>query len=149
MDRLGTQIQSDLLPTIREKLGDKDFVRILKQYRELFDAILRLSNVCFMRTGSYTGDGSTGQAITGLGFAPKYVKVWTHPASETDMYVFEKVDQTWGDYAVLHGVTATHEHQSVDNRINSLDADGFTVDDDGSDTHPNKNEQVYDYLVLG
>ena len=37
----------------------------------------------------------------------------------------------------------------LDNRLISLDADGFTVDDDDSDSHPNKLGETYDYLALG
>ena len=29
-----------------------------------------------VKTGTYTGDGETSQGITGVGFAPKWVKVW-------------------------------------------------------------------------
>jgi len=105
-------------------------------------------NSCKIKVGTYTGDGSTGQAITGLGFQPKYVKIWPRPSAEADMIIMEKVDDTWGDYAAGHIVTATHEHYSLDNRINSFDSDGFSVDDDGADSHPNKNSQVYSYLAL-
>jgi len=100
-------------------------------------------------TGTYTGDGSTGQAITGVGFRPKYLKVWPHPVGETNAPIYEKTDQTWGDYAVEHQWGSADQHRVLDNRINSLDADGFTVDDDGSNQHPNKADQVYDYVTFG
>jgi len=101
-------------------------------------------------TGTYTGDGSTSQGITGVGFQPVYVRIWPHPAGEgAGMEVFEKTDQTWGDYAWQEGPNNDSQHEFWDNRINSLDADGFSVDDDGADAHPNKNSQVYDYLCLG
>jgi hypothetical protein len=70
--------------------------------------------------------------------------------AEVVTYVYEKLDQTWADYCVEHGVTATGEHKILDNRIAVLDGtDKFTVDDDGADSHPNKNAQVYDYLAIG
>ncbi len=101
------------------------------------------SSLALAKTGTYTGNGSTGQAITGIGFAPKYVAIWIHPVSATAQK-YEKVDQSWGDYAIN-----VFGHAAALNLINTLDADGFTVDDAGTDAHPNKNNQVYDYLVIG
>ena len=43
-----------------------------------------------------------------------------------------------------NGVTETRT-----NAIIALGSDGFTVDDAGSDGHPNKNSQVYNYWALG
>jgi hypothetical protein len=37
----------------------------------------------------------------------------------------------------------------VTDAIIALGADGFTVDDGGSDGHPNANGIVYNYLCLG
>ena len=36
-------------------------------------------------------------------------------------------------------------HAMFTDAIISLDADGFTVDDAGSDAHPNKNGETYNY----
>ena len=102
-----------------------------------------------IKTGTYTGDGTTGQAITGIGFQPKYVKIWVRLVSEAEQYIFEKMDDSWGDYCIYESIVAGSEHRSLDNRINSLDADGFTVDDDAGDAHPNANGRVYSYLALG
>ena len=104
------------------------------------------TNRTFIKTGTYTGDGSLGQGITGIGFQPKYVAVWIHLANEK----WEKLDQTWGDQAFLHtSASAAPEHLFPTNAINSLDADGFTVDDAGGNLGPNTLDQVYDYLTLG
>jgi hypothetical protein len=97
-------------------------------------------------TGTYTGDGSTGMAITGVGFTPHFVRIWPHPTSAAATSVYEKLDQTWGDYAIKYisaGVT------SAVSMINSIDAAGFTVDDAGADAHPGKSGQVYDFLCVG
>jgi len=112
------------------------------------------SNICRIATGSYTGDGSTGQAITGVGFRPKYVKIWTHPTALSSEYIFEKLDQSWGDWSYYHidvvpVGAGDHAHRADGSHINSLDADGFTVDDAGADLDPNANGVVYDYLALG
>jgi len=102
-----------------------------------------------MAIGTYTGDGSTDQGITGVGFQPKYIKIWPRCTSEFDIVHFEKVDENWSTYSVEHGCYATHEHHAYNNRIISFDADGFSVGDGGSDSHPNKNAQVYSYLAFG
>ncbi len=107
------------------------------------------SDLCRIKTGTYTGDGTEGQAITGVGFTPKYVKIWDHITSEVDQEIFEKLDQSWGNFIVQHGIIPTHEHRSLPDKINSLDADGFTVDDAGGDAAPNRDTNSYDYLALG
>jgi len=100
-------------------------------------------------TGTYTGDGTTSQAITGVGFPPKYVRVWvsvtsnatgTSPYATTDSFVDNNADGlAWEEDS---GTSRT-------NRIISLDDDGFTVDDGGSDLDPNANGTTYEYLCLG
>lgn len=102
---------------------------------------------CLIATGSYVGDGTTSHAITGVGFRPKYVMIFCHPTTECDaqMNYFVKIDQSWGDYV---NVIAAQTHVR-DNRINSLDEDGFTVDDDGNNYPPNASGVTYDWIALG
>jgi len=100
-----------------------------------------------VKTGTYTGDGNISQAITGVGFTPKYVKIWIHPTSVGQLPVYEKLDQSWGDYTMEHAAAGAHDFAI--SYINSLDSDGFTIDDHGIDMHPNKLNQVYDYLAIG
>lgn len=97
---------------------------------------------CMIATGSYVGDDSTSKSITGVGFRPKYVKIWKHPTEEIAVHHYEKLDQTWGDYCY-------YPSNPQDNRINSLDADGFTVDDDGTNSNPNANGTTYDWVAFG
>jgi len=59
------------------------------------------------------------------------------------------LQDTDGQMKQTHSVAAGGEHKSFANRINSLDSDGFTVDDAGADGHPNKDTVVYSYLALG
>lgn len=106
-------------------------------------------DVCHIKTGTYTGDGAVSKAITGVGFQPKYLCIWPHPTGEDTKQIFEKLDQTWGDYCMAHTVTVGQEHYSYDHRIKTLDADGFTVDDDSSDSSPNANGIQYNYFAIG
>jgi len=102
-----------------------------------------------VKTGRYTGDGTTAQAITGIGFRPKYVKIWQHAtADETYVEFYERTDQFHTEFAAGH-FTSAYYHNVWSDKIISLDPDGFTVDDDGIDAHPNKLNQEYNFLALG
>ena len=106
------------------------------------------SNKVVMKTGTYTGDGEVSQAITGIGFTPVFIRIWhKETVGNIAMEIIEATDAIVGD-----GVSMAIRGQDVqtrDNRIIAVGADGFTVDDGGTDQHPNKNEQVYNYLVFG
>lgn len=105
------------------------------------------SLVCRIKTGTYTGDGTLGQAIIGVGVKPKFLMIFgPHPTSEVAVNIDIKLDQLWADYSAFFGPGVL---QYYDNHINSLDDDGFTVDDGGANLFPNANGVVYDYLVLG
>lgn len=105
-----------------------------------------------IKTGTYTGDGTVSLAITGIGFQPKYLKIWEQEVVDNStVYTFETsdviIDDIAGGASIRKSDTDTFRHK--DNRIKSLDADGFTVSDDSIDAHPNKNTRVYNYLAIG
>jgi len=109
----------------------------------------------YIRTGTYTGDGTISQAITGIGFQPKYVKIWPRQTVDTtELITYETTAEIMDDNAsggAIAAFTAAANYSDAfyANRIISLDADGFTVDDAAGDYDPNKNGQVYNYLALG
>ena len=106
---------------------------------------------CRITTGQYTGDGTVSQPITGVGFPPKFVKIWvrkTVVVAECSR-MFEKVDTMSGTICQIHHCVAGAEHQARDNALISLDADGFTVGDAGADDDPNKLGETYCYMALG
>jgi hypothetical protein len=105
-------------------------------------------------TGSYTGDGTTLQGITGIGFRPQYVKVWESNGTDTVIVdIWETVDVILDDnvafMSVSYGPAGADANRVYHSGIISQDADGFSVDDAGSDRHPNTNNQVYNYMVIG
>jgi len=105
-----------------------------------------------MTTGVYTGDGELSQAIAGVGFRPKYVKIWTRSTIAAHIYIYETTDTIVDDSA--NGMAAEHDiganpHSLEENKIIALGADGFTVDDGGADLDPNTNGVVYNYMALG
>lgn len=96
-----------------------------------------------MKSGQYTGDGSLDLGVTGVGFTPIYVKVWADNLSHSANFIW-KSDQDTGTtshYSSTGGVDS--------DKLISLDSDGFSVDDDGVDAHPNKNGQTYNYFAYG
>ncbi len=130
----------------------------LKQNLDGHDHDNRNSNkgtLSLVDTGTYTGDGATSQGITGVGFLPKFVKIWTDLGTTEGYFnMHEKVDQAWGDYTFVHSLEdVTPSHRAFNERIKTLDDDGFTVSDDssyaGGDNDPNMGGRVYDYLALG
>ena len=98
-------------------------------------------------TGTYTGDGATSQAITGVGFQPRFVLISARFISAgTAVVHFTSdtiVDDNAAGLAVQLGTPSI-----VTNAIISLDADGFTVDDAGADSHPNQNITPYNWIAL-
>jgi len=100
-------------------------------------------------TGTYTGNGATNLAISGLGFAPKYVGVAAQQTSAGAANPYHwttdtMVDDQTNGYGFIHsGAYAAVGY------IRSLDSDGFSVGDQGADIHPNTNSQVYNYVAIG
>jgi hypothetical protein len=118
---------------------DEDLVR-LKYYNDHLPAA---GGNCSIETGSYIGDGAIDKKIT-TSITPKYVRVWRY--REVDAAVvqtFVKTDGFGANWCIMN------EYYMKDNRLTTLDVDGFHVDDDGIDADPNANGQTYMYLVLG
>lgn len=88
-----------------------------------------VSGQCVVTT--YTGNASDDRAITGLGFQPDFVLVKGAGTQTAQMRFKDQVGDSC--LSVAAAVAAS-------NRIQSLDADGFTV---GSDATVNSNGVVY------
>lgn len=106
-----------------------------------------------IKTGSYTGDGSTSLGITGVGFSPKFVKIWERATVDnTNVGIFETIPETVDDNAAggsnQHTASAAG-HRFRTNQIISLDADGFSIDDNGVNANPNASGVAYNYMAIG
>jgi hypothetical protein len=106
-------------------------------------------------TGTYTGDDTTSQGITGVGFAPKYVELWQSKSTASTIAsrghvktTDVTVDNNPAGMAINISDTANVEPTAVD-MITSLDADGFTVDDAGTNDQPNTGSTVYEFWCIG
>lgn len=135
----------------KTKLGDPLKTAIEQMNTNLVSA---LANVPKMVSGTYTGDGATSKAITGLGFAPRYVKIVERKTTATAVSEWETWTEVIDDHAngmsIKHiGTTGTDYHATVTDAIIALGADGFTVDDAGTDSGPNANGIVYNYIAMG
>ena len=111
------------------------------------DAAAARATLGGIKTGTYTGDGTTRQAITGVGF--QVVMVWIIPYTESASIEIETYSKITGMYSDRCLMMALNDHEICDNRIISLDADGFTVDDEAGDYNPNKDGTPYHYIAWG
>jgi len=84
---------------------------------------------------TYTGDGNTGRAITGVGFQPDFVW-YKDRTSANNHHVFDSVRGA-GNYLFT---SATNAEATDTNRLTSFDADGFTI---GSAAGTNYNGNNY------
>jgi len=107
-------------------------------------------------TGTYTGDGSTSQAITGVGFTVKWVWITERKTSDGNTFAIKELVFTSdviiddiGTGGAITLITGSGDHRMADNGIIALGSDGFTVDDAGGDADPNTNGVVYNYMALG
>ena len=117
-------------------------------FDERVDASAASLNYTKIATGSYTGDDTASRNITGLGFDPKYVKIWQSGAADGDaMFIFEKTDVMTGTLCIRK--SDSNSFQYKDNRLTALITDGFTIGDNSANAHPNENGTTYRYLALG
>ena len=99
-------------------------------------------------TGSYSGDNSTSQVISGLGITPKYVRIWVRDTSPGAVRVWETTAEILDDHGDKMSVEAS-AWQLETNRIIAFGAGSFTVDDNGSNDHPNDSPTTYNYMAIG
>lgn len=100
----------------------------------------RLNNIPFpvyFKTVTYTGDGSSNRAITGLGFKPDLVWIKNRSVSKDHM-IFDSTRGTTNPPGLYPNLNLAEFSGDANNFV-SFDADGFTV---GSGTYTNANEMV-------
>jgi hypothetical protein len=92
------------------------------------------------KSGTYTGDGATSKAITGVGYQPAWVLATLAAAGGEKWH---RLPNFAGTVAQQLGATAVSN-----DAIPTIDSDGFTVDDNNDDGDPNQNGAAYAYLVI-
>lgn len=88
------------------------------------------------KTVTYTGDGTTAHAISGLGFAPGFV--WTK--SRSSAYGHSVIDGVRGVGQTISVSSTASESDGGTTMLQSFDADGFTI---GSSNLWNANGATY------
>ncbi len=104
-----------------------------------------------LKTGIYTGNDTISQPIIGVGFTPKYLRIWRQETlNGVNAIVFETTTTIIDDN--INGMAINNienKPESVSDAIISLDSDGFTVDDGGTNNHPNASGTIYNYMAIG
>jgi hypothetical protein len=85
----------------------------------------------YSKFGSYTGTGSSGNSVTGLGFRPAFLMIKrTDSTGSWVMYDNTREVTNDRDYALFANLNNAETYQS--NGAISFDADGFTLNNTGS-----------------
>lgn len=101
-----------------------------------------------MRTGTYSGDGGISLAITALGGRPQVLAIIQATGDGVaSVFAITTAPLMALDAQGLAIAFSTGAVTNLDNRILSLDADGFTISDDGTDAFPNATGVAYAYIA--
>ena len=100
-----------------------------------------------LKTGTYTGDGNATQAITGVGFQPKYVLINRQLFLKSSVAQKNNQDALLSDFYWSGGAGIRY----LPSGIISLDIDGFTVGNtpDILENAFNLNLALYTYVCFG
>jgi len=117
--------------------------------QEIISDTLSQIGIPRMVVGNYTGDGSTSLVVSlgaNITWTPKLVIIMVDGTAGVGNPIFFKTS--------LHAATLAQnsvdsDTDIVDNAVIALAAGSFTVDDAGTDSHPNKNTIVYQYIAFG
>ena len=93
------------------------------------------------KTGTYTGNGNSNRAVTGVGFQPSIVILFDHTNSSS---------YGWGIKTAQMGTSFSHFSANgyQQNLIVSLDADGFTLGTNASYVN-NADGRTYSWIAIG
>ena len=95
--------------------------------------------------GTYTGNGSTSKTITvGNNMCVMFVMVYRYTAADHDLASLWF--KSLGDSVYAFGLEVNQDYWKED-RINTLGQNYFTVDDSGTNAHPNKSGEIYHYFA--
>ena len=98
--------------------------------------------------GSYTGTGSSGKAVTGLGFKPDWLMIKrTDSTGNWFMYDSSRESVNDRDYALFANLNDAETLQS--NGAVSFDSDGFTLNNTGTALNASGGTYIYMAFVDG
>jgi len=109
-----------------------------------------------VKVGTYTGNGATSgtRAITGIGFQPKFLFVWSADTVEIyPAYIYQSAITGLGSSLAWWGENGWVSSDTTRDTFQSLDSDGFTIACGTNSTVTskslNKNSVTFYYLALG
>lgn len=109
-----------------------------------------------VKVGTYTGNGATSgtRAITGIGFQPKFLMVWSADTVEIyPAYSYQSAITGLGSNIAFWGENGWASGGTTYDRFQSFDSDGFTIACGSGSTVSlkalNKNAVTFYYLALG
>lgn len=117
---------------------------------DLNTLLAEVEGSCYIETGTYTGDGTTGQTITlaDAELVINHITIWTGAADTATCITVATSDLYVDDDA--QGLAAKVGDQvAVDDAIKSIGTGSFVVSDQGTDAYPNGNGTTFYYSVWG
>lgn len=97
-------------------------------------------------TGTYQGNGAATQAITGLGFMPRYVMIYSRASGTEGLAI--RTDRDSSTLSYLPFITGGVVFGYQDDHLRSMNADGFTIGDGtGSANTLNVNLRNYAFMA--
>ena len=105
---------------------------------------------CYVESGSYAGDGSTGLTVNLTDTLMVMKSLWVFPdgADGGSFVMFHTTNLLADDDP--QGLVGRHTDNTLqDNMIKSIGTGSFVVSDNGTDANPNKNGETYYYIAIG
>ena len=93
----------------------------------------------YQKIGSYTGTGSSGNAITGVGFEPRFLMI----KNSTAAYEWVIVDSVRGGSNELNPNSSAVENGTGDPANITVNSDGFTINNPEGATNQNNATIIY------
>ena len=98
-----------------------------------------------IKVGSYTGNGSATQAISGVGFLPVVVITWMRDGGDANRGLAIKATPDSSAFSI------GRDGNDYESNISTFDADGFEVKNQGAggEYNGNKSGKNYSYVAIG
>ena len=119
---------------------------------DLNTLLTEVEGSCYIEASEYTGDGTTGQTVTltDTDLVIKAIFIQLETVAGGSAYSFQTTSSfITSDAQGLTTRSITGSELNVDDAVASMGTGSFVVDDNGDDSHPNKNGSTYHYVVLG
>lgn len=108
---------------------------------------------CFIESGTYTGNGSTGQTISlsdsSLVIKDLFIMVGGADGGASNLFWTTDLLADDDPQGLAIRIISAGTVSIQDQAIKSVGTGSFVVDDGGADNHPNQNAATYYYIARG